>query len=135
MAGGERIGEMVLPAVRGLRADCGGNRHHLVRGEAQHAPAARSAVVGLLDAQQGPYRPAAVTAVKTPLGPLETRLTVCQAGAEIGAAHAACAQPATATTAAANNAARRTLILICFQPSKKPLGQLISTRKTAEARI
>ena len=82
-----------------------------------------------------PRWPAAVTAVKTPLGPLETRLTVCQAGAEIGAAHAACAQPATATTAAANNAARRTLILICFQPSKKPLGQLISTRKTAEARI
>src|ERR1700683_5342939 len=82
-----------------------------------------------------PCGPAAVTAVKTPLGPLETRLTMCQDGAEVGAANAACAQPATATTAAASTAARRTLIFICFQPSKKPLGPLISPRMTAEARI
>ena len=56
-----------------------------------------------------PFRPATVTAVKMPLGPALTRLTMCQDGTEIGAATAACAQPATAVTAAASSAARRTL--------------------------
>ena len=75
-----------------------------------------------------PFRPAAVTAVKMPLGPLLTRLTMCQDGTETGAATAVCAQPATAATAAASSAARRTLTLMCFQPFNKPLGQLIPTR-------
>jgi hypothetical protein len=60
---------------------------------------------------------------------------MCQDGTEIGAATAACAQPTTAVTAAASSAARRTLTLMCFKPSKKPLDQLIPTRKTAEAHI
>ena len=59
-----------------------------------------------------PFRPAAVTAVKMPLGPLLTRLTMCQDGTETGAATAVCAQPANAATAAASSAAPRTLTLI-----------------------
>ena len=38
-----------------------------------------------------PGSAAAVTAVKTPLGPALTRLTMCQDGTETGAATAACA--------------------------------------------
>src|SRR6516162_11629143 len=53
-----------------------------------------------------PLRPTAVTAVKTPLEPPATRLTMCHDGAEAGAgaALAAGAQPATAATAAAISA-------------------------------
>jgi hypothetical protein len=57
-----------------------------------------------------------------PLGPLLTRLTMCQDGTEIGAATAVCAQPANVATAAASSATRRTLTLICFQPFNRPVS-------------
>ena len=86
-----------------------------------------------------PFRPTAVTAVTTALEPLATRLTMCQDGAaETWAAMAVGAQPATAATAAATSAARRTVTLMCFQPFSKPLDQPIRpanrvpTGKTAE---
>jgi hypothetical protein len=63
-----------------------------------------------------PLCPTAVTAVKTPLEPPATRLTMCQDGAEAGAATAAGAQPATAAAAAAISVARRTETLMCLQP-------------------
>jgi hypothetical protein len=69
-----------------------------------------------------PFRPAAVTAVKMPLGPALTRLTMCQDGTETGAATAACAQPAATTTAATSNATRRTVTFICSQPFNNSLG-------------